>query len=386
MARPELEVFENASFTAPPVDPEYLHRTVGGHLERRATGWAVTRLVGHIALPSGTILRIRSRKSTSASLLAWMGFVDPALAGLRWFQRVPNVAGDGDIAALTVRLFFTELFEVLARHGLSRHYRREATLSPVVRGGIDFAALSRMGGNLSKLPCRRWERLPDTPLNRLVVAAVAIISRDPILRPNLPTRLGACRSGIRWNSGYREPRGSRRSRRPQPRRKRVQHRIRPRPHHRPRQPARRRRHARGAWLPDQPRSAFRKDGRASSGPRWITDNAEGKRALLARQRARHRNPSGDRKRTWSFIPRVGPVVIDAKYKSSISSGNLQQLIAYCSVLGARLGVLVVPEGNVVDRRAYHFAPRSLVRSEFTSYSFGLAREASKNGKQMRVAW
>jgi McrBC 5-methylcytosine restriction system component len=354
MPRPELEVFENASFTASPIDLEYLHRNVGGHLERRDTGWAVTRLVGHMALPSGTTLRIRSRKSTSASLLAWMAFVDPALAGLRWFQRVPNVAGDGDIAALTVRLFFTELFEVLARHGVARRYRREATLSPVVRGGIDFAALSRMGGNLSKLPCRVWERLPDTPLNRLVVAAVAIISRDPILRPIFQQDLGRARAAFAGIPPIASPEA-----------------------------------LSGRVAPDRVESAFSTayalariivrgsllgDGGTLGAPGFLINletlfektvvRALGLAGLPTTPKASvpywrvsergTETPAGMEADVVLHDPVLGPVVIDAKYKSSISSGNLQQLIAYCSVLGARFGVLVVPEGNVVDRRAYHF--------------------------------
>lgn len=55
-----------------------------------------------------------------------------------------------------------------------------------------------------------------------------------------------------------------------------------------------------------------------------------------------------------FLPSVAgePVVIDAKYKRSISAANLQQMAAYCWLTGARRAVLVCPSGIVEDRRPY----------------------------------
>lgn len=354
-----MEVYENSAFTIPAVDVEYLLRTVGGHLERRHNGWAVTRLVGHLALPSGEILRIRSNKATAASLLAWMAFVDPALAGLRWFQRVPNAATDGDVAALTARLFFTELFDATARHGLARRYRREPTLSPVVRGGIDFTALSRMGGNLSRLPCRVWERLPDTPLNRLVVAAVEVVGRDPVLRPSFQQDLGRARSAFAGIAPMVSPDA-----------------------------------LSGRVAPDRVESAFATayalariivrgshlgDGGALGAPGFLV-NLE---ALFEKTVVRALASSGVATTAKARVPywrvnehgacasaameadvvmhdpALGNVVIDAKYKASISSSNLQQIVAYCSLLQARVGVLVVPVGTVVDRRSYLFRPGEL---------------------------
>jgi len=58
-------------------------------------------------------------------------------------------------------------------------------------------------------------------------------------------------------------------------------------------------------------------------------------------------------------PALGQVVVDAKYKASVSSGNLQQIVAYCLLLGARCGVLVVPAGAIVDRRSYLFRSSEL---------------------------
>lgn len=349
-----MEVLENAAFQVSPIDLEYLHQTLGGHVERRHNGWAVTRLVGHLALPSGTVLRIRSSKATAASLLAWMAFVDPALSGLHFLPRVPSAASEGDVAALTAKLFFAELFEALTRNGITRRYRREPTLSPVVRGGIDFAALSRMGGNLSRLPCRVWERLPDTPLNRLLAVAIEVVGRDPVLRPVLQRDLGRARAaflGIPPSASADV--------------------------------------LSGRVVADRAEAAFGTahalariivrrshlgDGGALAAPGFLV-NLE---ALFERTVARALAACGllstakTRVPYWRVdshgteaqasmeadvvidSPMLGPVVVDAKYKASISSANLQQIVTYCLVLGARLGVLIVPAGAVADRRTYVF--------------------------------
>ena len=354
-----MEVLENATFAISPLDLEYLHRTVGGHLERRHNGWAVTRLVGHLALPSGTVLRIRSSKATAASLLAWMAFVDPALAGLRWFQRVPSVAAEGDVAAYTAKLFFTELFDVLARHGVARRYRREPTLSPVVRGGIDFTALSRMGGNLSRLPCRVWERLPDTPLNRLVVAAIEVVGRDPVLRPAFQQDLGRARAAFLGIAPMVSPDA-----------------------------------LSGRVVPDRVESAFGTayalariivrgshlgDGGALGAPGFLVNLealfektvvraitacglAATPKARVPYWRVNERGieaPASMEADLLIHDPSLGQVVVDAKYKAPVSSGNLQQIVAYCLLLGAQCGVLVVPAGAVVDRRSYLFRSSEL---------------------------
>ncbi len=59
-----------------------------------------------------------------------------------------------------------------------------------------------------------------------------------------------------------------------------------------------------------------------------------------------------------FLPRFAgrSVVIDAKYKRTVASSNLHQLVTYCYVTGARHGVLVFPEaGTAPVRRRYTFS-------------------------------
>lgn len=45
-----------------------------------------------------------------------------------------------------------------------------------------------------------------------------------------------------------------------------------------------------------------------------------------------------------------PVVVDAKYKTAPSSANLQQMVSYCWLTGARQAVLVFPGGALGDNR------------------------------------
>jgi hypothetical protein len=47
-----------------------------------------------------------------------------------------------------------------------------------------------------------------------------------------------------------------------------------------------------------------------------------------------------------FVPQppMGPLVVDAKYKTSIASANLQQVVTCCYLTGARKAFLVVPAG------------------------------------------
>jgi hypothetical protein len=41
----------------------------------------------------------------------------------------------------------------------------------------------------------------------------------------------------------------------------------------------------------------------------------------------------------------GALVVDAKYKTDISSANLQQMVTYCYLTGSRRAFLVVPAGH-----------------------------------------
>ena len=79
-----MKVLEGQTFRVADEDLPALRRHLGGLLERRHDGWAVTRMVGHLGLPSGQVLQISSPKATGASVLAWMAYVDPTLRAMRW--------------------------------------------------------------------------------------------------------------------------------------------------------------------------------------------------------------------------------------------------------------------------------------------------------------
>src|SRR5262249_1237080 len=55
---------------------------------------------------------------------------------------------------------------------------------------------------------------------------------------------------------------------------------------------------------------------------------------------------------------LGPCVIDAKYKTSVSSANLQQVLTYCFLTGAPRAVLVVPKVGAIQAESYVFTPGS----------------------------
>ena len=349
-----MEIFENAAFVVEGDDLAFLQGTLGGNLERRREGWAITRVVGHLALPSGEALRIRSSKASGASILAWMAFVDPALAGLRSLGRVPESVDGGDIGALAARLFFTELFEALGRFGLGRRYLRTRTLGSAVRGRIDFPALVRQGGDLSKLPCRVWERLPDTPLNRLLAAAVDTIAHDPVLRIGFATDVRRAQAALAG--------------------------VPPRPST----------VVSGTWELDRAERPFLAaqalarilvqgallgEGAASAGLGFLVNlevlfEKTVVRALTSVSQVLAKAPvkyvridQNGYRSTGSmemdvFMPTspIGPVVVDAKYKSSLSSANLQQMVAYCFAMGASSGVLVVPRSADTEFRAYEVTP------------------------------
>ena len=352
-----MEVFENASFRPEPGDLDYLRRQLGARLEVRQDGWAITRLVGHLTLPSGTTLRIRSPKAKAASVLSLMAYADPSLKELRLLGLLADGASDDDVGALAARLFVRELLRVIRRQGMQRSYRRVRVKTATVRGSIDFARLCQMGGELSRMPCVVWERLPHTKLNQLFASAIQRISRDTNTR-------SVCRQGLQQLAalfstvpGVID-------------RDLVNGRAQLARHEQPFATALAlaRIVLLGANLVDGEQApgpaylinleslferavvqAVRRSGVAvlTKAPVPYVSKAYGPDGIEARPRAMQMDlycPSTPR----------GPLVIDAKYKSKVSSGNLQQMVTYCYVTGARQAVLVLPVGSPQPRISYHF--------------------------------
>ena len=349
-----MDVWEGETFgLEDPRDVGLLARLLAGRFEQRPGGWAITHRVGHVRLPSGEDLRIRSRKSPAAAVLAWIAYADPTLRSLGILKPPPDNAGDGDIGALVAALFAAETLQSITRHGLVRRYDRRQVVSSAVRGRIDFTRLAHQGGNLARLPCVAWERLPDTPLNRLLAAALGCIRRQPAMayaaRDALVPLLAAF-DGVRPGVDQRLLAGSS----PFPRNEQGF------------EPA----CALARLLLKMSRLG---DGTTHAGAAFLVDIAAlfektvvaGFREIGVHALAKEPVPydvigpdgavaSRREMEMDVFLPGTpaGSIVIDAKYKVSVSSANLQQVVTYCVSKGARQAVLVLPGVDAGMRRSY----------------------------------
>lgn len=353
-----MHVLEGQAAEYAPVDEAFLRRRLGGLFERRPEGWAISRVVGHLQLPSGAMLRTRSAKASAASVLAWAAYVDPTLGPIQELRALPASADQGDIGALLARLFVDELTRVAHGHGLTRRYQRVGVRSASIRGRIDFSRLSHAGGDLSRVPCVAWERRPETPLNQTLAAAIDRVQRDPILR-------AAAGPHLEWLTGLFEG-------------------VRPAPSP----------HLVDGTTPldrlEAPfesalalarlllRRACRGEGERHQGLGFLINLEQ----LFERTIARALEHAGITRRIQVPVPYVrldahggsslgamaadyycpdlprGPLVIDAKYKTSVSAANLQQMVTYCFVLGARRGALVLPGEEGREAVAYRFSAGS----------------------------
>lgn len=330
----------------------YLIEHFSHRLVHRRGGLAVTRVVGHIVLPTGRVLRIRSEKAPTTALLAWMEYADPGLASLDLGRLVPDIATDGDHAALLVEVYARALLQACARVGLVRTYRPVQTCSAVVRGRIDFHRMVTRAHDLSRLPCNSWERAADTPLNRFLAAALAHIDRDPQLRgfrSTAITRARQCFIGVSPHLSDALRRGA--------------------------QPL-----ARGE-VPFAPAYALARlllhgygisDGASLPGIAFLIDlerlfERAVQRSFIATDRASKTGveltfshqvgtDAGLGRMRLDLLARTpdGPLVVDAKFKHHVSAANLQQMVTYCHLTGAARAVLVLP-GPIERRESFCFA-------------------------------
>lgn len=342
-----MQIWENESFELDQTDIEFLQRHCGGLLERRIDGWAVTRLVGHISLPSGEILHIKSRKASAASLLGWLCYAGPTFSALRLLGRLPKVTDEGPLSAIVARLFLQETLRAANQCGLIRNYQRRRVFSINVRGRIDFQKLIHRGGDLSKLPCITWERVPHTPLNRFLSAAVKKIRSDQTMRIACRTDMPKARAlfdGVQPMIDPRIMEGKEplaRNERPFETTRTLARLI-----------------LGQAWL---------REGRKLPGESFLI-NLESLfertvfkafreagvdvtfKAPVRYTRIHTKNDKAVSSKICMemdlFLPNLkdGPVVVDSKYKTNLSSANLQQMVTYCFAAGANRAVLVFPEG------------------------------------------
>lgn len=344
-------VDEGSPFSIHGADRAFLSQTIGRSLEWREAGVVIWSLVGHLRLPSGTSLVVRSAKAPLACVLSWAAWVDPALADLRHVHVLDDAGDTGDVATALARVFCRTLLAALSSHGLRRRYRQTERRDGTLRGAINFSALAASGGDLTRTPCSVWERLPWTPLNQLLAAAVERLHRDPLLRqaggaqlsevrallvdvpPSVDEALLAGRRSLERDerpfsvacalarlvlqcSGRSSGIGA---------------------------------EGLGFLVPldvlfEKAVVQGLREAGLSSQPQYP--------APYQRLLGDHLAPGGAFALDSFVTTPRGGVVVDAKYKRKVDAGNLQQMVAYCHLLGVQRAVLVYPAGLVTDRRSY----------------------------------
>lgn len=350
-----LVVDEGAPIALDAAEAAYLRRILGGLVDIQGMEVTIARMVGHVRLPTGRTLRVRSPKAPAASILAWAAYADPRLTGLRAILgRVPLGGDEGDVAELLARLFVAQLEDAILRHGLLRRYRRSHTDTETVRGRIDFARLARQGANLARVPCEVWERSEATRLNRLFVATLDACVRDPVLRvvcgpalARLRHRMAAIEPGID-RALLKGPEELNRAEQPFAPILALAALL-----------------LRGLGLvegSDHLGGGFVINLEELFERTVVKSLRENGIDVVAKSALPYGRATGDRERAGDSFEvdalcrglAGGELLVDAKYKRHISSSNLHQMLAYASMTGSGRGVFAVPAGVVADRSAYLF--------------------------------
>ena len=367
-------VYENEPFEVSREEESCLRRILKENLEGDGGRVRVVRVAGHLRLPGGTTLVVRSRKAGSASLLSWIAHADPHLRRVTELGVVPELAGEAELGGFIARVFCRETWRAIQSSGLLKNYHREHIESAVIRGRIDFAQLGRSGGDLSRTPCVVFSRLPRTLLNRMLSAAVGYIRRDPVLR----TAVGASLGPLAAIFAEVAPEVDKHLLEGKSELSRVE------------QPfeaslALARLILNGAGLGR---------GDEDPSPRFLVNlanlfedtisqalcesypSATSQYKVRVLRQAATGSPSHSHYLYLDvFLPDYGgaKLIIDAKYKRKVSSSNLHQMVSYCWLTGARRAVLVCPSGQVPDRRTYvmeagHEAPP--IRIDVVEFDLG----------------
>ena len=367
-------VYENEPFAVSSDEETCLRRILKENLEGYGRRVRVVRVAGHLRLPGGTTLVIRSRKAGSASLLSWIAHADQHLRHVKELGVVPELAGTAELGGFIARIFCRETWRAIQSSGLLKNYHREHIKSAVIRGRIDFARLGRSGGDLSRTPCVVFSRLPRTPLNQMLSATVTYIQRDPVLRTAVGASLGplaAIFADVAPEIDKQLLEGRRelsRVERPFEASLALSRLI-----------------LAGAGLGS---------GDEDPSPRFLVNLANLFEDTIA-QALCGSYPSATSQYKVSvlrqavsgvpahshylyldvFLPdfRGEKLIIDAKYKRKVSSSNLHQMVSYCWLTGARRAVLVCPSGQMPDRRTYvmqagHDAPP--IRIDVVEFDLG----------------
>ncbi|PRP94894.1 5-methylcytosine restriction system specificity protein McrC [Enhygromyxa salina] len=367
-------VYENEPFAASPEHASHLGRLLGGNFGVSADGMRIVRVAGSLRMPDGSTLCIRSRKAPLACLLTWAAYAYPELSALRHVSRSDHGGEQGDVAAALARVFCDELSRAIQATGLLRHYRRQEQVSSVVRGRIDFARMSRMGANLAQVPCIVFSRLPNTPLNGLLAAALASIQRVSVMRAAAGPALGPLTALFAEVQPRVEP-------------ALVSGKLPLTRLERPFEPsvalALLLAHAHGLTEGTGVRGLSFLINLANlferSVARALTRSLPGARAKV--QLPYRRGPvdasvHGGSMEIDVLLERCDgdrPVIVDAKYKTTPASANLQQTLTYCWMTGARQAVLVFPKGMLSDLRPFRY--RNVDGSRITVHLVELATDS-----------
>jgi 5-methylcytosine-specific restriction endonuclease McrBC regulatory subunit McrC len=348
-------VYENEPFDATPDERAALRRLLGSRLEVDGASVRIVKMAGHVVMPDKSVLQIRSRKATAASLLAWVAYADPAFRGVQVLGSIPKSADAGDLASTVSRAFCVATVRALEQSGLLRAYTRQQVRTATIRGRIDFARMAQTGGDLSRTPCTVFTRLPHTPLNRLLAAALELIRRDPVMREGAQSLLAPLTATFAdVPPGLdRELLAGRR------------------PLTRLEQPF----GAAFALAKLIVRTLGLLGGQSVAGLSFLFDLAtlfeqavvralsDAPCEVIAKHPVRHvrRDPTGFSIPSTAmaldvFIPNLDgrSLVVDAKYKTKVASSNLQQMVAYCWLTGARTAALVFPSGQLTRLGSYTF--------------------------------
>lgn len=165
----------------------YLERALPGHALVTRTQLRVQRLAGIWSLPSGRSLVVAPRKGTGADLFAWMCAVDSRLFELAHSSTRAGASSGHlvDVAALT---FCHLLSATLQRAGPRRNYAERRTESGSIRGRVDWRVYARRALR-SSVPCVYWDRVLDTPLNRLFAKVLRQIAAESALKRALSSSI-----------------------------------------------------------------------------------------------------------------------------------------------------------------------------------------------------
>jgi 5-methylcytosine-specific restriction endonuclease McrBC regulatory subunit McrC len=339
-----LEVEEGRKFSCDPWVAARLRALLPGYYEERDGQSVISRLVGLLQLNRTTQLRVRSPKATGSQLLTWQAFVDPSLRTLQKVGIASPAGQKGELEELLALTFCRLFLQTVGRHGLSRAYLRRQQVGSELVGRIDFARLARSGGNLTLLPCTVWRRLPDTPWNQLIAGAVRKIRRHPGLRAACQAELASCETLLESVGPYRA-----------------------RSYHNDELPR--------TALPFAPVCALARmilenaglDEGRELGLTFLINLEQlfektvvkafqdaGVRCLAKQPLPYRRDGHGASFQMDLFCPdfRGEPLVVDAKFKTKVSNSNLQQMVTYCVMTGARRALLVLPTNEAVAERSF----------------------------------